>query len=201
MLRFRTIQYKRGSLLILDQRQLPGRLVYFKAKNANSVYRAIKDMALRGAPLIGVAAAYGIAIEAQRVPHRNYPRRLRAAVRLIQSARPTARNLSWACERMLQVINKYSVQPRTLRQALLQEARRIEAEDVVSCDRIGQYGAQLIKNGSRLMVYCNAGALATAGIGTALAVIYKAHGQGKKFTVYACETGPGFRVADSPPGS
>ncbi len=195
MLRFKTIKYSNRVLTILDQRLLPNKVAYIKARTARDVYRAIKDMALRGAPLIGVAAAYGIALEAQRLPDRSFKKKLKKAIKLIEKARPTARNLFWACERMARLVDRCSAKPKLLKKKLLEEAKKIEQADVISCARIGKHGARLIKNGNKILVHCNAGALATAGIGTALGVLYAAQAQGKKFTVYADETRPWLQGA------
>ncbi len=195
MLKFKTIKYENHILSILDQRLLPNRIVYFKAKTAHDVYRAIKDMVLRGAPLIGVAAAWGIALEAQRLPEKAFVKRLMLAIKLIRSARPTARNLFWACGRMKRIVQHFSLTPKVLRQKLVAEAKKIEAEDIRACEAISKYGAVLIKSGFKIMVHCNAGALATAGIGTALGILYEAQTQGKEFTVYVCETRPWLQGA------
>lgn len=175
---------------LLDQRKLPNRIEYFTARNARDVHFAIREMVVRGAPLIGVVAAWGIVVEAQRMSDRELATGLRHALKLIRRARPTAQNLFWACDRMDAALARYARDARRTRQEIMAEAKRIEAEDVVSCERIGEHGAGLIKDRAKIMVYCNAGALATAGIGTALGVLYKAQARGRRFTVYACETRP-----------
>lgn len=184
MIPFRTIEYdsNNNTITILDQTKLPETETYITLKSAQDVYRAIRDMNLRGAPLIGVAAAYGVALAARR----NNADDVYNACDLLQSARPTAVNLSWALTRM----RNRTKCAMNLFEALLDEARQIETEDKESCEKIGSIGAALIENGSKIMVHCNAGALATSGIGTALGIIYTAKAQGKDFAVYSSETRP-----------
>ncbi len=184
MVLFRTIDYDpdKNTITILDQTKLPGSENYVTLGSTQDLIDAIKNMNLRGAPLIGVAAAYG-AVQAAKTGSRE---RARQACDLIGSARPTAVNLSWAVSRMLRRIDK----AQDLFAELLDEARAIEKEDKDACARIGANGAALIKDNCVVMVHCNAGALATSGIGTALGIIYTAADQGKKVTVYSCETRP-----------
>jgi methylthioribose-1-phosphate isomerase len=184
MITFKTVEYdeRQNRLVILDQTKLPEEEVYITLKTAEDVYHAIKNMNLRGAPLIGVAAAYGMVLTA----HSGNPVSVGKACDLIQSARPTAVNLFWALERM----KSRMLQAKDLYEELLQEARLIEKEDKDACQKMGALGADLIENGSKIMVHCNAGALATSGIGTALGIIYTAKQQGKDCTVYSSETRP-----------
>ena len=184
MIGFKTVEYNEGKkeLTILDQTRLPAEEVYIALKTAEEVYQAIKNMNLRGAPLIGVAAAYGVVLAARKGDFRA----AEDACDLIQSARPTAINLFWAIERM----RKRLYQARNMYPELLDEAIMIEKEDKEACKNIGALGATLIKEGSRIMVHCNAGALATSGIGTALGIIYTARENGKNFSVYSSETRP-----------
>ncbi|MGQ9464613.1 MAG: S-methyl-5-thioribose-1-phosphate isomerase [bacterium] len=190
MIAFKTIEYDKhkNQIIILDQTQLPEKEVYIRLKTVKDVFRAIKTLQVRGAPLIGVAAAYGVVLS-------SYKNRLPKIIRdaeYLKSARPTAVNLAWAIERMENIIRKLKKEKwsRMLYQALLEEARRIENEDKESCIKIGKWGAQLIRENSKVMVYCNAGALATSGIGTALGILYTARDMGKRFSVYSCETRP-----------
>ncbi|MEO0136669.1 MAG: S-methyl-5-thioribose-1-phosphate isomerase [candidate division WOR-3 bacterium] len=186
MLTFKTIEYdeRKKQIIILDQTRLPEKEVYLCLKTIQDVYQAIKQLKVRGAPLIGVVAAYGIVLAATA----NKTKKLITAAEYLKSARPTAVNLAWAIERMLECIKKH--QKNNLYPLLLAEARKIEREDKESCLKIGRWGARLIKNNSKIMVHCNAGALATSGIGTALGILYTAKKMGKKFKVYACETRP-----------
>lgn len=181
---FKTIDYSErdNELTILDQTRLPEDEVYIKLKTAQDVYAAIKRMNLRGAPLIGVAAAYGLVLAA----HRGNAQVITEAGELLQSARPTAVNLFWAIDRM----HKRMAKAKDLYRELLEEARSIEREDQEACQHIGALGAELISDNDQIMVHCNAGALATSGIGTALGIIYTAHRQGKAISVYSSETRP-----------
>ncbi|UCD20445.1 MAG: S-methyl-5-thioribose-1-phosphate isomerase [candidate division WOR-3 bacterium] len=181
---FRTIRYDpdKNSIIILDQTRLPQAEVYMTLENVEDVHRAIRCMNLRGAPLIGVAAAYGVAMAARTgIADEAY-----RACDLLQTARPTAVNLSWALNRMREKIKDTA----DLSAVLMEEAHRIEKEDKDACHKIGLLGASLVKNNDKIMVHCNAGALATSGIGTALGIIYAAKEQGKNFTVYSNETRP-----------
>ncbi len=188
---FKTIRYNavRNEIIVLDQTRLPGRVSYVALRTPGDVFRAIRKLMVRGAPLIGVAAAYGVVLAAKKEKSKE----IMKAADLIRSARPTAVNLSWAIERMKAATR---TSPGTGRNGnkvfdtLLREARNIEHEDKAACRRIGSFGARLIKDGMKVMVHCNAGALATSGIGTALGVLYMAHRQRKRFSVYACETRP-----------
>jgi methylthioribose-1-phosphate isomerase len=186
---FRTIQYdhKRHVLVVLDQTRLPNEEIYMTLRTPEDVFHAIKNMHVRGAPLIGVTAAYGLVLAGVQG---NADDTLHARD-LLSRARPTAVNLAWALDRMSQHI---SDRPG-LHGRLLAEAEKIEEEDRTSCQKIGEYGAVLIKNGASIMVHCNAGALATSGIGTALGVIYTARRQGKTMSVYAKETRPRLQGA------
>lgn len=184
IVQFKTIEYnkKDNEIVILDQTRLPEEEIYMKLKTVEDVYTAIKNMHLRGAPLIGVAAAYGVVLAA----HSDSPEDVTRAAEYMKSARPTAVNLAWAVERMKNKIAK----TKNLFDELLKEAQSIETEDKEACKKIGEFGADLIPDNSKIMVHCNAGALATSGIGTALGVLYTAKNRGKNFTVYSCETRP-----------
>lgn len=183
-MQFKTIEYnkKNNEIVILDQTRLPEEETYLTLKKVEDVYQAIKNMNLRGAPLIGVAAAYGVVLAVAG----DDPTQIFKAADYIKSARPTAVNLTWAIERMKKKIGKEKV----MSDALLHEAEAIEKEDQDACQRMGEFGADLIKDNTKVMVYCNAGALATSGIGTALGILYTAKEKGKKFIVYSCETRP-----------
>jgi methylthioribose-1-phosphate isomerase len=184
MLGFKPLEYRQtaNSIVILDQTQLPEKERYEHLKTVDDVYEAIKSMKLRGAPLIGIAAAYGVVLTA----HSNELESILKAADYLGTARPTAVNLSWAIKRMKDVAAK----SENLFEELLKEAQAIEQEDRNACQYIGQYGSELVKDRAKIMVYCNAGALATSGIGTALGIIYTAENQNKNPVVYACETRP-----------
>ncbi|UCC13112.1 MAG: S-methyl-5-thioribose-1-phosphate isomerase [candidate division WOR-3 bacterium] len=181
---FKTIEYdhQRNVLTVLDQTRLPNEEVYLTLKTPEDVFEAIKSMNVRGAPLIGITAAYGLVLAGVQGDVQETMR----AAELLASARPTAVNLTWALERMKRQISE---EPG-LHKRLLRAAREIEEIDKTACRKIGEHGATLIKNNASIMVHCNAGALATSGIGTALGIIYTARQQGKKISVYSCETRP-----------
>jgi len=184
MLGFKPLEYRlaENSIVILDQTQLPEKETYEHLRTVDDVYEAIKKLKLRGAPLIGVAAAYGVVLTA----HSNELESIVKAADYLESARPTAVNLSWAIKRMKDVAAK----SENLFEELLKEAQAIEQEDRNACQHIGQYGSELVNAYAKVMVYCNAGALATSGIGTALGIIYTAKNRNKNPVVYACETRP-----------
>jgi methylthioribose-1-phosphate isomerase len=169
-------------LRVLDQRELPQTVGYVHCGSAREVAAAIHDMAVRGAPAIGIAAAFGLVLDAQA--GRDYA----AAEQMLAASRPTAVNLHWALARMRQV------QPRTP-PALLAEAQAILAEDLAQNRRMGELGAALIAPGSRVLTHCNTGALATAGHGTALGVIRSAWAAGRLVEVFNTETRPWLQGA------
>ncbi|MEO0205434.1 MAG: S-methyl-5-thioribose-1-phosphate isomerase [candidate division WOR-3 bacterium] len=186
-MKFRTITYNqaKNEIIILDQTKLPEREVYVRLKTIKDVFQAIKTLQVRGAPLIGVASAYGVVLSA----YDNSPKKIMQDAEYLKSARPTAVNLAWAIERMKVLIKRLGNRDN-LYKVLLKEAKVIEKEDKESCRKIGYFGAKLIKDNDKIMVHCNAGALATSGIGTALGVLYTAKQMGKRFFVYSCETRP-----------
>ena len=165
-----------GQLRLIDQTQLPGRLLHLDCRDVEMVWSAIRRLSVRGAPAIGIAAAYGCVLGAREMG-------LEAAAERLASSRPTAVNLFWALDRMRAM---GSEDP----DALLAEARRIHAEDAAMCEAIGRFGLPLIDAGGGVLTHCNAGVLATGGIGTATAPLYLARAAGVEFTVYADETRP-----------
>jgi len=187
----RPVYRESGTLFMLDQRCLPGREVYLEYHDAAGVAVGIRDMVVRGAPAIGIAAAYGIAIESLSGPDDGLAGRLEQAGLVLIAARPTAVNLSWAVKRMLAVVHAMDGQPAgAVRRALLDEADLILDEDIRMNRLIGRHGATLIPAGARIMTHCNAGALATGGYGTALGIIRAAREAGLNPTVVSCETRP-----------
>jgi methylthioribose-1-phosphate isomerase len=196
---FETLRWEDGRLALLDQRLLPGEIQYRCCDSAGATAEAIRAMVVRGAPAIGCAAAYGVALEAQRHVHSSYDQfqaAMAAAIEQLARSRPTAVNLAWALGRMRSVLEAMGFQPPAeLAAGLLAEARRIHAEDVALNRRLGALGAELIPDGSRILTHCNAGALATAGHGTALGVIRSAVEAGKRVQVYADETRPWLQGA------
>lgn len=183
-----------GTLRLIDQTCLPGELREIECRTVEDVWQAIRRLAVRGAPAIGCAAAYGVVLGVQGdfASSAALLQRLHEVARFLASSRPTAVNLFWALERMEHVASEEATRLSVpeLRERLLAEARAIEAEDRAMCAAIGRQGAALIPDGSGLLTHCNAGSLATAGDGTALAVIYAAAAQGKRLHVYADETRP-----------
>ncbi|MCX6842290.1 MAG: S-methyl-5-thioribose-1-phosphate isomerase [candidate division WOR-3 bacterium] len=187
---FRAVSFERGRLRILDQTQLPHRVTYLYPTKAADVVAVIKRLAVRGAPAIGVAAAYGMAVEAGRLPDRNLRSGLERAARMLVAARPTAVNLKWAVVRVMQSVSVRAMSPEEKRRAVLAEAQRIETEEVERSLAIARHGAKLLPKNAEVLTICNTGALAAPGMGTALGVIFQAHIDGKRPHVYACETRP-----------
>ncbi len=188
-----------GYLELIDQRLLPGKLEMLHCSTSAQLYEAIQTLAVRGAPAIGVAAAYGVCIAAQTIASEmslpDAVREIKKACEYLASSRPTAVNLFWALDRMSQAAVDYagwnpSASLEDLRQAILAEAHAICNEDKKMCEAIGANGQSLIPDGGAVLTHCNAGALATAGMGTALAPMYVAHQNGKQFKVYVDETRP-----------
>jgi methylthioribose-1-phosphate isomerase len=188
-----------GCLELVDQRRLPAEFVSLQCRDVQTLFEAIKTLAVRGAPAIGVAGAYGLVLALQKLTEKDTVEKalesLAEARRYLASSRPTAVNLSWALDRVSRRADRLlAEQPTTtfeaLREAVLAEANAIQQEDVDMCRRIGLHGEKFIKEGAGILTHCNAGALATAGQGTALSVMFEAHKKGRKFKVYADETRP-----------
>jgi methylthioribose-1-phosphate isomerase len=189
-----TIAWRNNSVIMIDQRKLPGQEVYVRCRTYIQVAQAIEKMVIRGAPAIGIAAAYGLALgflSARGDTGRSLDRDFEKIYARLERTRPTARNLFWALERMRGAYEKnrgHGV--RALQRALLAEALAIETEDAEINRRIGEHGRDLLEDGQTVLTHCNAGALATAAYGTALGVVRAAVSQGKKIRVYADETRP-----------
>jgi methylthioribose-1-phosphate isomerase len=189
----KTVAWEDEAVVMIDQRRLPQEEVYLRCRDHHEVAAAIKDMAIRGAPAIGVAAALGLAlgVRGSTAVGEALAGAFDSMCQELRATRPTAVNLSWAIERMRGRFRALSSASRTeLRDGLLAEALAIHREDVDACRRMGDLGAELIPRGARLLTHCNAGALATAGYGTALGVIRSAARQGKVERVFADETRP-----------
>lgn len=181
-----------GALRLLDQTRLPHEEAWLTCSDHRGVAEAIRSMRVRGAPAIGVAAAYGLALAADRSAASGLDAlvaELREAARELWRTRPTAVNLAWALERVLRAAES-APDAASARAAVLAEARRIEREDVETNRRIGAHGAELVPQQATVLTHCNAGALATAGYGTALGVIRAAVEQGKQVRVIVTETRP-----------
>ncbi len=182
-----------GSLELLDQTLLPVETKTVRCHNEHEVAHAIVTMKVRGAPAIGVAAAYGIALGLASPANHQTPleQSLESICKLLAATRPTAVNLFWAIERVKKVVKAQAGSDFTAAAAIaLKEAHAIKAEDIEMCRRIGHFGATLLKDGETWLTHCNAGALATAGYGTALGVFRAAREQGKKFKIFVDETRP-----------
>lgn len=204
---FKHIWWDAGALYLLDQRLLPNQEVIIRCGTVEEVERAIKTMQVRGAPAIGCTAAYGMAIvaaesagpEASEQSLQSTLDRLQKAQQFLDASRPTAVNLAWATARMINAIKAFIEQQKTqgalpstqaIADFALQEAHAIMAEDLAMCHAMGKHGADLIPAGGRVLTHCNAGGLATAGYGTALAPIRTAHEQGRSIHVFVDETRP-----------
>ncbi|MCS7145234.1 MAG: S-methyl-5-thioribose-1-phosphate isomerase [Nitrososphaerota archaeon] len=197
MRELKTLFWRNGNLYLLDQRLLPHRERYFRCRSYRDVAWAIKEMVVRGAPAIGVAAAYGmvLACKSSRWSGRSFEAKLRKAAETIKSTRPTAVNLFWAVDRMLKVAEKAISGGEDVYRRLLEEANGILQADIETNRRIGEFGKGLIPDRSTVMTYCNAGGLATAGYGTALGVIRAAYDGGKNISVLVPETRPKLQGA------
>ncbi len=188
----RTIEWTDDGVVMIDQRLLPTEEVYNTYRTVNEVADAIRTMVIRGAPAIGVAAAMGIALGMRNLDSRQeLNSRFENICRILAGTRPTARNLFWAIERMTRVFQDCREKPLAeIQEALSAEARKIHEEDIEINRRMGFHGQQLLDSGNTVLTHCNAGALATAGFGTALGVIRAAVESGKAIQVFADETRP-----------
>jgi len=179
------------ALRVIDQTRLPSRLVWLDLSDYRDVVEAIKTMRVRGAPVIGIAAGYGIALGARGIrakSKRDFMGKLEVIIRDFAASRPTAVDLFHVIDRMRGAAEKADL--RNIRRMLSVEARKIHTEQVAASECIGRFGAGLIPDGATVLTHCNAGSLAAAGIGTALGVISEAVRQGKRVTVMADETRP-----------
>jgi methylthioribose-1-phosphate isomerase len=186
------LEWLGDKLRILDQTRLPHKVVYIKTSDYRRAVSAIKSLQVRGAPAIGVAAAYGIALGAQKIKAKEKEVFLAKLNRIFEdfaSARPTAVNLFRAIDRMRKA-TATAEDITEIKQALAEEAKLIQAEEEAATERLSQLGAELIKDDFTVLTHCNAGSLATADYGTALGIIKAAHKQGKKISVIATETRP-----------
>ncbi len=189
-----TMRWVDGCLEVLDQTLLPGKTEYIKCEHYTTVCDAIRRLSVRGAPAIGAAAAYGLALGAALLAPAGRAEFIAAVeqiAREFSATRPTAVNLQWAVDRMLRILREHTSDSiEVLKEALLAAAHAIYREDLESNRRIGEFGEKLIPPNASILTHCNAGALATAGLGTALGVIRAAQQAGKSIHVYADETRP-----------
>ena len=191
---FKTIEWKNNNVVMIDQRLLPTQEIYRTYTNFLDVAGGIREMVVRGAPAIGVAAAMGIALGTLQINSKNrkgFAKEFEKICKIMAGTRPTAVNLFWAIERMKRIVKENSkLGIEELKQLLVQEAKNIHRQDIEINKRMGRHGSKLIKNKATILTHCNAGALATAGYGTALGVIRAAVEQGKNIKVFADETRP-----------
>lgn len=187
-----TIKWEDNKVIMIDQRKLPLEEVYVDCTNYEEVAQAIEKMIIRGAPAIGVAAAFGVALGIQQIKtHTSLHEEFDRIYLRLERTRPTARNLFWALERMRRVfLENKTLELSSIQQVLVKEALNIEKEDLETNKKMGAWGKELIGDGDSILTHCNAGALATAGYGTALGVIRAAFDEGKSLTVFADETRP-----------
>lgn len=191
----RAVAWDQGNLHLLDQRALPQRHDYLVVTDAAGAADAIKSMVVRGAPAIGIAAAYGVVLAARAAWEKfgaDWKRAIEPDLQRLAASRPTAVNLFWALERMRAAIARVETDPEA---ALLREARRIHEEDIAGNQAMGRYGAELIQPCEAVLTHCNTGSLATGGFGTALGVVRTAFASGKIKAVFAGETRPWLQGA------
>ena len=189
---FFTIKFENNTVVMIDQRKLPLKEEYFVCKGYKDVIFAIKDMIIRGAPAIGVAAAYGIALFSIEVENKDFLlNNFDKVCKEIAASRPTAVNLFWAIEKMQDTFKKVKEADfQKIKEALIKKANNIYLNDIDTNRKIGENGNKVVENNFNILTHCNAGALATAGYGTALGVIRAAHGAGKNIHVFVDETRP-----------
>ncbi len=194
----RTIEWKDGTVVTIDQTKLPNTTRFLRIKNCKELSLAIKEMKLRGAPLLGVAAAYGLALTAYHSKAKEKEellRELENSAGTLRKTRPTAVNLFWAVDRVLKKAKEATGDTKALVEIVVKEAQKMAEEDVEINHRIGEHGSRLIDNGDVVLTHCNAGSLATVDYGTALGVIRTAWKQGKQIKVIATETRPRLQGA------
>jgi methylthioribose-1-phosphate isomerase len=189
-----TVEWKNGAVRLLDQSRLPEAVEFLDCRDVESVAIAIRELKVRGAPAIGVTAAMGVALGAQSIGATHYDEFARGVLAIcdrLAATRPTAVNLFWAIERMKRKLAELRSQSiASIKTVLVTESQAILDEDIALCKAMGRHGAELIESGQTILTHCNAGALATAGYGTALGVVRAAWEQGKKIQVIADETRP-----------
>lgn len=193
-MKIKTIDWKNNAIRIIDQTKLPGKFVYLDIKDLKTLWQAIKELKVRGAPALGAAAGLGIYLGIKDSRAKNFAefeKELNRIIKYLACSRPTAINLFWGLERMRQAVLKNKNRPLPeLKDICFKEAQEIIEEDRIACRKIGEYGAKLFKKNDTILTVCNAGILATIDYGTALGVIYRAEEERKNLKVYACETRP-----------
>lgn len=189
-----TIEWKKNSLRIIDQTKLPLTLEYLDCRTVRSIWRAIRELKVRGAPAIGISGAFGVILGIKNIKTKDFAifkKKVEAIIDYLGSSRPTAVNLFWALERMRQVVHLHrGLAVADIKHLLLQEALKVLDEDKQICRKMADFGSGLINDNDSCLTICNAGALATADYGTALGVFYRAKEKARVFKVFACETRP-----------
>lgn len=194
----RTIEWKDNRVIMIDQRKLPYKLEMCTCTTHQEIIEAIKNMVIRGAPAIGVAGAYGMALAARNIKATNlsdFIKELKKAKEELSSARPTAVNLNWALEEIWNIVEKYQKSINSLREEILQKAEQIAEQDIKTNYLIGKHGSVLFEDGDYILTHCNAGSLATVFYGTALGVIRTVVQEKKKIKVFVDETRPALQGA------
>ncbi len=189
-----TIEWKNNKVYMIEQNLLPIELKNIECKTYEEVAEAIETMVIRGAPAIGVAAAFGLALAAKNSKEKNFDVTMKTAAERLAKTRPTAVNLFWAINRIMKLTNN-NLSYEEKKQAIIKEAQKIKEEDIQINIDMGNHGQTLINDGDNILTHCNAGGLATVKYGTALGVIRAAWGKGKKINVYADETRPKLQGA------
>ncbi len=194
------VRFEEDTMLILDQTQLPGDMVYLEMQTKEDVWDAIYKLKVRGAPAIGVAAGYGLYVCVREIlasDYHDFYRQFLEVKNYLASSRPTAVNLFWALDRMENIVKTFETKSGSwaemqeeIKQTLLSEAEKIRIEDECACRAMGEYGLTLLKPGMGILTHCNAGTIATAKYGTCLAPLYLGHEKGYNFKVFADETRP-----------
>ena len=194
----RTIEWHDGKVVAIDQTRLPGETIMLEMRNCREIAEAIDQMKIRGAPLLGAASAFGLALTAYNSKARTKAeliKELEVSAKILRETRPTAVNLFWGIDRILSKARGSSENVRGIAALVVEEAQKIADEDVAANHLIGKYGSELIVEGDTVLTHCNAGALATVDYGTALGVIRAAVKQGKRIRVIATETRPKLQGA------
>ena len=186
------IEWCGDSVKFLDQSKLPSEEFFIQTDQVEVIIKAIESLKIRGAPLLGITAAYAVALEARRLKvadFKKFVQCLNQTIEKIRATRPTAVNLSWSLKRVKSIISKCS-SIKEIKEKLVEESKKIHDEDREMCRKIGINGAEIIPESARILTHCNTGALATGGSGTAQSIITKSHEQGKTLKVYIDETRP-----------
>ena len=193
-IKFEPVRLEGKALVLIDQRRLPNAFRLIRCRTAREVWHAIKELAVRGAPAIGIAGAYGLYVgllEKKAKSRAQWMKGLEEVAHFLKTARPTAVNLAWAVDRIVRKVKRSKEENvHELQWIVREEAKLIHKEDQALCEAIGRSGAPLIHSGDQVLTHCNAGGLATSGFGTALAVLFTAKGKGKRLRVFATETRP-----------